>query len=156
MGEALLLNLQTACFEILELFGGQTDRQTKRLVEAPSRSLKIDINFKHVNLEQSSLDQALYFIKDQSNELIGILLIHVDDCIFGGIDTFHKTVIRPITEKYEISSEDIGEFTFTGWNLRQTESGISISQNDYIETVDFDKFCGLRNPQGTSTDKIEQ
>ena len=115
---------------------------------------KIDIDFKDVNLIQSSLDQALYFIRDHSDNLIGILLIHVDDCIFGGLDTFHKSVIKPITEKYEISSEDIGDFTFTGWNLRQTEKGIIINQSDYLDSVDFDKFDPLKNPPGQKTDLL--
>ena len=39
---------------------------------------KINIDFKDVKLILSSLDQALYFIRDQKNELIGLLLIHVD------------------------------------------------------------------------------
>ena len=38
--KVLLLDFQTACLEIWKLFGGQTDRQTKRLVEAPSPILK--------------------------------------------------------------------------------------------------------------------
>ena len=82
---------------------------------------KNDIDFKDVKLIQSSLDQALYFIRDQKNEIIGLLLIHVDDCIFCGIDIFHKNVIRPIIEKYELSSEDIGDslsLTGTYSNLR--------------------------------------
>ena len=118
-------------------------------------NLKIDIDFKNVNLTQSSLDQALYFIRDNANTLIGILLIHVDDCIFGGTEIFHKTVIKPITDKYEISSEDIGEFTFTGWNLRQTDKGITISQSDYLESVDIDKFDPLKNPSGNKTDLLD-
>ena len=115
---------------------------------------KIDIDFKNLNLVQSNLDQALYYMRDPNNELMGMLLIHVDDCIFCGIDTFHKTVIRPITKKYEISSEDVGEFTFTGWNLQQSEAGITISQSDYLNSVDFDKFNDLRNPVGNNTDTL--
>ena len=101
---------------------------------------KIDTDFKDVKLVQSSIDQALYFVRDKNNELIGLLLIHVDDCIFCGIDVFHRNVIKPITEKYEISSEDIGDFTFTGWNLHQSETGITINQNDYLSSVDFKKI----------------
>ena len=117
-------------------------------------NIKIDIDFKSVKLIQSSLDQALYFIRDTSNKLIGMLLIHVDDCIFGGIEQFHKDVIKPITKKYEISSEDIGDFTFTGWNLRQTQDGISISQSDYLDSMDIDKFEVLKNPAGNKTDLL--
>ena len=117
-------------------------------------NIKIDMDFKDVKLTQSSLDQALYFIRNTENELIGLLLIHVDDCIFGGIDLFHKNVIKPITEKYEISSEDIGEFTFTGWNLKQTEAGITINQDDYLNCVDLEKFSNLKNPAGRNTDLL--
>ena len=116
---------------------------------------KIDTDFKDVKLVQSSLDQALYFVRDKNNELIGLLLIHVDDCIFCGIDVFHRNVIKPITEKYEISSEDIGDFTFTGWNLQQSETGITISQNDYLSSVDFEKFSSLKNPPGNNTDLLD-
>ena len=68
---------------------------------------KIDIDFKNVKLIQSTLDQALYFIRDLNNQLLGLLSIHVDDCIFGGAESFQKDVIKPITERYEISSDDI-------------------------------------------------
>jgi len=65
------------------------------------------MDFKNVKLIQSTLDQALYFIRDLNNQLLGLLLIHFDDCIFGGAESFHKDVIKPITERYEIFSDDI-------------------------------------------------
>ena len=108
---------------------------------------KIDMDFKNVKLIKSTLDQALYFIRDLNNQLLGPLLIHVDDCIFGGAESFHKDVVKPITERYEISSEDIGDFTFTGWNLQQSDIGIKINQTDYLDTVNLTKFDELKKNQ---------
>ena len=107
-------------------------------------------------MKQSNLDQALYFIKDDKGELMGILLVHVDDMVFAGLPQFYNLVIKPITQKYTISSEEISNFCFTGWNLTQDGDGIRMDQKDYLSNFDISKFKCLQAPSGSAKDLVDQ
>ena len=63
--------------------------------------------------------------------MIGIVCTHIDDLLYSGTDKFHKNVIEKVKQRYVIGSVEDTAMTFTGWQLKQTEEGIRLSQETY-------------------------
>ena len=127
------------------------------LVDSPRNwYLKLHQELTALNMEQSNLDQALYYIKDKKGQLKGILLVHVDDMIYAGLPEFDKTIMEPIMSKYTISAEEVSSFCFTGWNLTQNQDGIVMDQKDYMKNLDLSKFKALQAPSGSPRDLVDQ
>ena len=89
--------------------------------------------------EQSSMDKAIFYMKDKG-ELIGIVCTHIDDLLYSGTDKFHRNVIEKVKQKYVIGSVEDTAMTFTGWQLKQTEEGIRLSQETYHEGIHLEPF----------------
>ena len=64
----------------------------------------------------SKYDDAL-FLWHEENKLIGILVSHVDDFIYGGTDSWHEKVIQTIVKNFKISSMCAGTFKYVGLNV---------------------------------------
>ena len=62
--------------------------------------LKLHNELTQLNVKQSTLDQRLYFLFE-NGLLVGILVIHVDDILYGGTASFVNNVIRPLSEILE-------------------------------------------------------
>ena len=60
-----------------------------------------------LNVKQSSLDKGLYYFFE-CNELSGILVVHVDDILFGGNSVFLKNVIEPLSAEFMFGAEHYG------------------------------------------------
>ena len=86
--------------------------------------------------------------------MLGFLLSHVDDFLYGGTDKFHKDVIEPMKKKYVIGACEDTFFSFTVWNLEQTQGGITVTQKDYLEGLNLTQFDILQNAAGKNDDKL--
>ena len=86
--------------------------------------------------------------------MLGFLLSHVDDFLYGGTDKLHKDVIEPMKKKYVIGACEDTFFSFTVWNLEQTQGGITVTQKDYLEGLDLTQFDILQNAAGKNDDKL--
>ena len=95
-------------------------------------------------MERSTLDRALYFMKDADGNIIGVLLTHIDDILWAGTQEFDDTVIRKIKEKFVIGKEEESVLTFTGWNLTQDASGITLTQSSYTENLKLERFDNFK------------
>ena len=101
------------------------------------------------------LDHAFYiYVDEKTHELLGFILSHVDDFLYGGTDYFHEKIIKPVKEKYVIGACDDTLFSFTGWNLEQTQDGIIVTQKDYLAGLDLTPFDILLNNMGKNDDKL--
>ena len=103
----------------------------------------LDEDLKALGMQRSHYDKGLYFYVE-NNVVTGFIAVHVDDLLIIGPPSMYKDVIKPIKAKYVIGSHDEGAFTFTGWTLRQTEAGISLSQDPYLEKTDLESFDHFR------------
>ena len=90
----------------------------------------------------------------KTNELLGFILSHIDDFLYGGTDKFHKDIIEPIKKKYIIGACYDTLFSFTGWNLEQTQGGITVTKKDYLEGLDLTQFDISLNAVGKNDDKL--
>ena len=112
-----------------------------RLNDAPRawyEKVKSEMKFSGATL--SKFDNAL-FMWHRKDKLIGILVTHVDDFVFGGIDEWKKSVIGMIRKKFKISSSHSSSFNFLGLAVEQDEDEIAISQKIYIYFRDQTNYC---------------
>ena len=73
--------------------------------------------------------------KPHSQDLAGILGIHVDDGIYGGNQFFHQQIAK-LEAKYPFGSKKSRSFTFTGIDLQQnTDNSIELSQSTYVKNI---------------------
>lgn len=91
---------------------------------------------------RSVYDHAVYnFWKD--GQLIGEVLLHVDDLLYGGSDFFHRKVMDAFTNMFTVGSKEDTDFIYVGWHLKQSNQGITVSQDNYTKKVDnpdMDKY----------------
>ena len=80
-----------------------------------------------------SFDKALFYWKNQ-NKLQGIVLIHVDDLLYGGSGMFLKTV-KTIFDFFKISKSEMGSCRYIGLDITNDEEGILLNQHAYSELV---------------------
>ena len=84
---------------------------------------------------RSKLDNAMFMWYNDKNEVIGHLVSHVDDFVYGGTEKWQEDVIENLKRKFSISAECHGTFKYLGLNIKQSDSGIDIDQSDYVERL---------------------
>ena len=83
--------------------------------------------------KNSKLDSSLFI--HYTDKLEGLLIVHVDDFLFGGSDNFYETVISNLKKAFKISKECSSAFKYIGLELQQTENGIYVGQEKYLEEL---------------------
>ena len=56
----------------------------------------------------------------QNKNLIGYILVHVEDFLFTGIQQFHKTIISKLRKTFQVVKENKLDFEYIGLNLKPT------------------------------------
>ena len=82
---------------------------------------------------QSTHDPALFFKKNHANELIGIIVLHVDDFLHAGNEMFEQTVSEKLADVYTMGKVEEKKFTYVGFDINQTTEGITIDQSQYAK-----------------------
>ena len=103
-------------------------------------------------MSQSAMDQAVFFSRDKSGKLEGMIVTHVDDFLFAGCPKFHSGIIQKVLDHYVIGAREDTNLTFTGWQLSQDQKGITLSQQDYQGDIKLDDFQGLKTYTNKSED----
>ena len=86
----------------------------------------------------SSLDNSLFY-KEENGEITGLLATHIDDFLHCGNQAFNDSVIKPLCQRFQAGSHEVKDFMYVGFQIKQTESGISIDQEHYLaETKEVD------------------
>ena len=62
---------------------------------------------------------------NESEELIGYILVHVDDFLFAGNKDFHKTMITKLKRIFLIGKEAKLSFKYLGLNVTSFDSTIT-------------------------------
>ena len=83
---------------------------------------------------QSKLDPALFLWHYKGN-LEGMFLMHVDDFLWAGSESFKNNVICHIRRKFHCGKEMDSSFRYIGLNIEQDDWKICLHQNDYIEEL---------------------
>ena len=84
---------------------------------------------------KSTLDNAM-FMWFENDQLVGHLVCHVDDFVYGGNDDWLENVIEKVKECFNISKECEGSFKFIGLNVIQEGGMITLDQRHYVRKVE--------------------
>ena len=97
--------------------------------------LRVKEVLREMNCSMSIYDEALFYWKDKSNQLGGILALHVDDFLVCGSVEFYEIVIQNIKSIFEISKDESDQFTYLGFQIKSNEAGIDFCQEQYIDQL---------------------
>jgi len=89
-----------------------------------------------LGVKRSSLDSSLFYMHDKTGSLSGILISHIDDFLHAGSETFETTIVDSLRKRFLAGRQDEKNFTYVGYQLRQTNLGIELDQVDYIHSID--------------------
>ena len=95
-----------------------------------------------LGMKSVSGDDAFFFLIKEG-KLIGMCILHVDDFLMGGTDSFYKVVQDKLLGRFTFGKVEVGNFKFTGLDIKQNDDGIYVDQNDYIQSLEpikIDKF----------------
>ena len=106
--------------------------------------------------EVVNTDAAMYVYKNKTGKIIGWAGVHVDDVLYAGEPEFHDEVIKMLLKQYVIGSVESELFTFTGWTLQQDRTGITLTQDHFLEQVDMSKFDLLQRLQGREDEILNE
>ena len=82
----------------------------------------------------SKYDQAV-FTFHKENKLEGIISTHVDDFCWGGSSIFIDKVIVKLRQSFMVKTEEQFCFKYLGLKLLQSNSMITVSQDDFVKTL---------------------
>ena len=85
--------------------------------------LKLHNELTQLQVKQSTLDRGLYFLFE-NGLLVGILVVHVDDILYGGTASFVNNVIRPLSQTLAFGTEHYRMFEYLGLELIQNSDFI--------------------------------
>ena len=116
---------------------------------------EMDSRFEAMKFQKSCQDSA-FFIYKENGITKGIVAIHVDDFLFAGDKHFTEHIIPKLLNGLVIGKTEVGEFVYTGFHIKQDESGITLDQDDYLNHIEIPKLDAQRLKQGTSRLKPEE
>jgi hypothetical protein len=72
-----------------------------------------------------------------SGKLVGIICVHVDDLLCGGLGTRFTGAMDNLCRALPFGKRKEGHFTYTGINhIQLTDGTITIDQNEYVDKID--------------------
>ena len=83
----------------------------------------------------SPYDEAV-FMWHNNDILIGVIVSHVDDFVYCGTVVWHKKVIHSLFKTFDIRETHRGSFKYIGLNVIQTNEGIIIDQQVYVDELE--------------------
>ena len=99
----------------------------------------------------SSIDSGL-FMKHEKDSLVGLLIVFVDDLLWGGDRTFEATVIKELKQSFTVGCEQSRVFKYIGINLNQADDySITLNQEAYIKSIHTIPIDTERSTEKTDT-----
>ena len=95
---------------------------------------KVEETLNRLGCSKSKLDHCL-FISTKNAQLIGILLVWVDDIFYAGTQMFEEQVIRKVGEEFLIGRTEEESFKYIGLALETTDDRILLDQIEYISKL---------------------
>ena len=104
-----------------------------------SRQWYFRVREKLMNLgcKQSKLDPGMFYKQKPNGQLSGIIGLHVDDFLHAGDLDFDSLVIAEVNKEFEVGKSEKQNFIYTGFVFNQTDLGITMDQNIYVENLDI-------------------
>ena len=94
---------------------------------------KVVKEFVSLGAKKSLYDEALFLWHDNTRQLIGMNVIHVDDFIYCGTAEWETGVMNQIMRTFKISARHHGSFRYVGLNISRGQGGILVDQCAYVD-----------------------
>ena len=123
--------LQLATNEICKL-----EKGAYGLIDAPYLwYVAITEELMSLGFEASPFDPCMFVLRNDRQQLSGVLGLHVDDGICAG-DEYFLSKIDLLEQKYPFGSKKLHKFTFTGIDMTQLpDYTIQMSQSNYVKAI---------------------
>ena len=106
--------------------------------------------------EMSKIDKTTFFAKDGKGNVIGMIVIHVDDLLMTGTPEFF-TRVEPAVKMFKLGRIESTCFTYLGWEVKKQEEKIVISQERYVKAAHDSLMELLKNRRIDSmTEKVSK
>ena len=79
--------------------------------------------------------EAFYYLY-QDGELMGAVIMHVDDFTLAGTEEFITKVLKVISRELMVSKIERNSFRYTGIDEKTVEDGIEIEMEDYVVSLE--------------------
>ena len=96
--------------------------------------LKIENRLLTLGFKKSKYDPGFFYLI-HGGKLIGMIGIHVDDFLQAGSEYFNKHVMPEVLSAFKIGKSENKEFMYTGFSIKQDDSGITLDQTDYVKNI---------------------
>ena len=91
-----------------------------------------------------------------NGQLEGVFLMHVDDYLWGGSANFVNLVISKLSKEFMIGQQSSEIFKYIGLEINQNDKGITLSQNEYVKSVQpIQISAGRANQKSVPCNEIE-
>ena len=113
--------------------------------------LRLKNEIVRLGCKMSSIDCGLFMMHEEE-KLIGLLLVFVDDLLWGGDKFFENTVIQKLKTTFTVGCEQSRVFKYVGINLIQEEDySITLDQVAYINSINTIPITSERSTQINDT-----
>lgn len=85
--------------------------------------LRVKEVLKQIGLKVMEGDETFYYLH-RNRELMGAVIIHVDDFTLAGTEEFIKEVLETVGRELTVSKIEIDKFRYTGIDVYTVEDGI--------------------------------
>ena len=97
---------------------------------------RVVTKLKELGFKTSHYDSGMfYLIKD--DKLVGLVALHVDDFLHSGDSYFNKVIIPQLLSCFKVGKSEARDFLYTGFRMCQTDEGVRIDQQKYVDKVVF-------------------
>lgn len=100
---------------------------------------------------QSDLDSALFSKKSKEGYLEGFMVCHIDDFLHAGKSCFDVEVMARLRSRFVAGKLEEGRFTYVGFEIIQTQRGITLDQSEYVREIEVAVV-----PTGRAVDKTRE
>ena len=109
--------------------------------------------FKELKMQQSKLDPAVFYAKDEeTGEIKGIIGTHVDDFLVTGEQSWLDGIIKEIGTKFELGKVEDGDFLYCGHRVMQQGKKLVLKQDEFAAEVKPFEITPARKKQ--SSEKV--
>ena len=97
-------------------------------------SVKDELN--KFGMQMADNDEALFYHHDKNGNLDGLLILHVDDFLVAGSESFLTNLPNHLMKRFDFSKMERTVFQYTGVNIEQKkDKSILIDQITYIRRI---------------------
>lgn len=112
---------------------------------------RVRSELKKLGVVSSQFDEALFYYRIDG-KLAGVMVLHVDDFLFGGNKQFQQNIIQKLLAIFDIRVQNCMNFKYIGLDIIQTKDAIVLNQHKYVRSIECVNVPRTRNV----TDKLNE